>query len=285
MTDSSTSTLTRLDNSDILCVRKVQRGHFRHALFDFDGTISLLREGWQAIMAPVCIDMIRGEHAITSEIEDAVHKMIDETTGIQTIYQMECLVELVRSFGLVPENRILSPEAYKEIYNERLLVPVRARLSKLASGEWQPENALVKGIRPFIEGLRDRGVTLYVFSGTDRHDVQNEARALGVDHYFAEIWGALPSKEAYSKEKVIRELIAAHDLHGHEVLAIGDGPVELQNVKEHGGVALGIASDEQRGQGWDDAKKQRLLKAGADLLVPDFREHERLLAHLFEEEA
>lgn len=283
MPHSSPITPARLEDTDILCVRNVPSGQFRHALFDFDGTISLLREGWQEIMAPVCIEIIRGDQPATADVEEAVRQMIDETTGIQTIYQMERLVELVRSFGLVPEKEIQSPEAYKEIYNERLLVPVRERLQRLSSGAWQPEDAVVKGARHFIEGLLARGLTLYVFSGTDRHDVQNEARALGVDHYFAEIWGALPSRTAYSKEKVIRELIAAHDLHGHEVLAIGDGPVELQNVKEHGGVALGIASDEKRGQGWDEAKKQRLLKAGADILVPDFQEHDRLLAHLFGE--
>ncbi|MDR3173994.1 MAG: hypothetical protein LBU19_07080, partial [Treponema sp.] len=32
--------------------REVPRGRFRFAIFDFDGTISLIREGWQQIMIP-----------------------------------------------------------------------------------------------------------------------------------------------------------------------------------------------------------------------------------------
>ncbi len=61
---------------------------------------------------------------------------------------------------------------------------------------------------------------------------------LGADKYFEEIWGAIPSIEEYSKEKVIREIISAHKLHGPEVMAVGEGPVELRNVKEQGGIAL-----------------------------------------------
>jgi len=271
-----------LTGTGIECLQVPHRGHFKHALFDFDGTISLLREGWQAIMAPVCIDLIRGEAPSSPEIEQAVHEMIDATTGIQTIFQMERLVEMIAAFGLIDAAAIPSPEACKAIYNERLLVPVRARLAKLESGALRPEAAMVKNVCSVLQGLKDRGVTLYVFSGTDQDDVRHEARALGVDHFFDEIWGALPSKEAYSKEKVIRELMAAHDLHGAEVLAVGDGPVELQNVKAHGGVALGVASDEVDG-GWDWAKRKRLIGAGADLLVPDFEEAEALLSYLFAE--
>ena len=110
---------------------------------------------------------------------------------------------------------------------------------------------------------------------------RNEAAQLGVAPYFVEIWGAIPSVEEYSKEKVIRELIAQHDLHGSEVLAVGDGPVELRNVKEHGGIALGICSNETTGQGWDETKRTRLIKAGADILVPDFAEAETLIKYLF----
>jgi len=51
---------------------EAERGRFKHVLFDFDGTISLLREGWQQIMAPVCIEMICGEHPPTEEIRREV---------------------------------------------------------------------------------------------------------------------------------------------------------------------------------------------------------------------
>ena len=260
---------------------KAELGRFKHVLFDFDGTISILREGWQGIMAPVCAEMICGDTEPTDAILQEVEQMIDETTGIQTIFQMERLVEMVRAHGLVPEDQILDAAGYKQIYNDRLMVPVRKRLADLASGKMTVEQATVSGAITFLELMSKKDLSMYVFSGTDRPDVRNEAEKVGVAPFFQEIWGAIPSVEEYSKEKVIRDIIAEHQLHGAEVLAVGDGPVELRNVKEAGGVALGIASDEVEGQGWDMHKRDRLIRAGADILVPDFLEADKLVEFLF----
>ncbi|MCC6143040.1 MAG: HAD hydrolase-like protein [Candidatus Hydrogenedentes bacterium] len=272
-----------LPGTEIEIIKDTPRGHVRHALFDFDGTISLLREGWQEIMGPVCVEMICGQAPVTPEVEQAVYDMIDETTGIQTIFQMERLVELVRSFGLVPEGQIRTPAEYKQVYNDRLMVPVRNRIARLAEGQLTLEQVTVRGVHDFLRRIHDRGVSMYVFSGTDQEDVRNEAKVVQAAAYFEEIWGALPSVEEYSKEKVIKDLIAQHSLHGPEVVAIGDGPVELRNVKEHGGIAIGVASDEARGYGWDEHKRERLIRAGADIVIPDFSEGDRLLQYLFGE--
>jgi phosphoglycolate phosphatase-like HAD superfamily hydrolase len=261
----------------------IERGRLKHLLFDFDGTISILREGWPEIMAPVCVEMVCGETEPTQTIIDEVDKMIDDTTGIQTIYQMECLQEMVIAHGLVPKEKVLSPAEYKQIYLDRLMVPVRARIARLEAGEKTVTDFTVAGSIRFLEILSKRNVHMYVFSGTDQDDVRNEAGKLGAAPFFEEIWGALPSKEEYSKEKVIRDIMARHDLHGPQVLAVGDGPVELRNVKDAGGIALGVCSNEKTGNGWDMHKRTRLLKAGADILVPDFNEAEKLVAYLFAE--
>ncbi len=274
---TNTTTPTALE-----VIRDVPRGHFKHVLFDFDGTISLMREGWQRIMGPVMIEMICGDTQPTPEIEAEVEAFIDDTTGVQTILQMEGLIELVRKHGRVPEDQILDAHGYKEIYNDRLMVPVRERIARLESGELSVEDATVRGSIPFVQGLAERGLTLYLASGTDHDDVVNEATKLGVAQYFnGGIYGALRTYEESNKEKVIQQIIADHDLHGTEVLVCGDGPVELRNAKDNGCVALGVASDEVKGSGWDQAKCGRLKKAGADLLVPDFAEHEALLTYLF----
>jgi phosphoglycolate phosphatase-like HAD superfamily hydrolase len=261
-------------------INNVERGRLKHALFDFDGTISLLREGWQGIMAPVMVEMICGETAPTHEIVDEVRRVINETTGIQTIFQMQRLVEMVRAHGLVPPEKMLDAYGYKDIYNARLMVPVNERIRKLEAGELSIEQATLRGALDFVRKLRDRGVTLYVFSGTDREDVRNEAAKVGAAPFFDEIWGALRSVEDYSKEKVLKEIIATHNLHGSEVMTVGDGPVEIRNGKENGCIAIGVASDEVRGHGWDKEKRERLIKAGADIMIPDFGEGQALLDYL-----
>jgi hypothetical protein len=62
------------------------------------------------------------------------------------------------------------------------------------------------------------------------------------------------------------------------MLVAGDGPVEIRAAREHGAVALGVASDEEKGRGWNPRKAERLEKAGAHMLIPDFREADAVLA-------
>ena len=42
-----------------------------------------------------------------------------------------------------------------------------------------------------------------------------------------------------------------------------------------------VASDEIKGQGWNEEKRERLIKAGADIMIPDFGEGEALVDYLF----
>ncbi len=271
-----------LPGTQIEIINEVERGKIKYGLFDFDGTISILREGWQDIMHPVCVEMICGNTAPTPEIDAEVRTMIDETTGIQTILQMERLVEMIKEKGFVPESNILDAQGYKAIYLERLMVPVRERLAKLASGEMTREQAIVKGAPDFLDIISKKAdLELYVFSGTDREDVRNEAKVLGVAPYFKEIWGALRTFQEYSKEKIIQDLVKEHQLSGPEVMAVGDGPVEIRNVKAAGGIAIGVPSDEKAGFGLDEEKRERLIKAGADIIVPDFSEAQALADYLF----
>lgn len=266
---------------DIEIIRDTERGRFKYALFDFDGTVSLLREGWQQVMGPLMVEMICGDTTPTPAIEKVCADFIDETTGINTILQMEGLEKLVREYGLVPEDKILDAHGYKAIYNDRLMIRVRERIAQLAAGTLPIEQVTVRGSVEFVKALSARGLQMYIFSGTDRDDVRNESALVGVAPYFAEIWGAMRTYAESNKEMIIKQIIANHDLHGSEVLVVGDGPVEIRLAHEHGCVSVGVCSDELRGHGWSEEKRERLTKAGADILVPDFGEHDALMEYLF----
>lgn len=270
-----------IPGTDIRILRETKRGKFKYGLFDFDGTVSLLREGWQQVMGPLCVEMICGDQPHTPEIEKAVEDYIAESTGINTILQMEHLVKMVREHGFVPEEKILDAHGYKAIYNDRLMVRVKERIARLQTGDLPVEEVVVKGSLDFVKALYDRGLEMYIFSGTDLEDVQNESRLVGAAQYFTEIWGALRTYQESNKEKIIKNIIAQHDLHGTEVLVVGDGPVEIRLAHEHGCVSVGVCSDELRGYGWNEEKVERLTKAGADILVSDFSEVDALLEYLF----
>ena len=254
-------------------------GDVRYAVFDFDGTISAIRQGWEDIMAPLMVEMICGDTGPTEAIEAEVREYVDRSTGILTIKQMEWLAEVVRRHGLAcnPKTAL----EYKHIYNERLLVPVRDRLDRLARGECTQRDLAIAGARQLVESLYARGVEMYLTSGTDEVYVVAEARALGVAEFFdGRIYGARDDTQFYTKERIIQRILSEHHLHGQQLLVVGDGPVEIRHAVARGALSLGVASDEVRRFGWNTRKRRRLLNAGVDLLVADFRQHESLLRFL-----
>jgi phosphoglycolate phosphatase-like HAD superfamily hydrolase len=255
----------RVSNPDVL--RRL--GRVRHALFDFDGTLSLLRQGWEAVMIPVMLEAICGDNPPAREIEQEVREYVDRSTGVLTIRQMQWLAEAVRRHGLAPVVRTAG--AYKAVYLERLMVLVNERLRRLARGEAVPGDYMVAGAGAFVAGLARRGVRLYLASGTDQADVAREAEMLGLlDAFDGRVYGALDDNEDHAKERVIQRILDQDHLSGDELLVVGDGPVEIREGALRSALTLGVASDEVAGSGWNLHKAARLEQAGADLLISDY---------------
>ncbi|MBM4024909.1 MAG: carbohydrate kinase [Planctomycetes bacterium] len=266
----------------------LQPSCIRHAVFDSDGTISTLRQGWEEIMAPVMIEAILGDRYATADerlfekVRRRVLEYIDRSTGIQTLVQMEALVGMVREFGLVPPEQILDRFGYKKLYKDALMAMVNERAARLQSGRLDVTDYTVKGAVAFAQALRQRGVTLYLASGTDHADVVAEAKALGfADLFNGGLYGATGDIDSCSKKMVLDRILAENRLSGPELAVFGDGPVELRECRKRGGLAIGVASDEIRRHGLNPDKRTRLIKAGAHLVIPDYSVAPDLLALLF----
>jgi phosphoglycolate phosphatase-like HAD superfamily hydrolase len=256
------------------------RGRFRSVLFDFDGTLSLIREGWPQVMVPMMVDVLRqtGTRETDQELTATVEEFVMRLNGRQTIYQMIHLAEEVAHRG----GRPLDPLQYKHRYHDLLMERIHGRLEALASGAAAFEQWTVPGSHELLEDLCRRGLTLYLASGTDLNFVQKEAALLGVAPYFGErIYGALDDYKNFSKQMVIERILRDHGLHGEELLAFGDGFVEIEEVKRAGGVAVAVASDEVNRRGINEWKRKRLIEAGADVIIPEYRCRDRLLEYLF----
>jgi rfaE bifunctional protein kinase chain/domain len=273
-----------------LCCESLTLGRIRHAVFDHDGTISTLRQGWEKIMAPVMIKSILGDEYETAD-ETLYHKVrnrvldyINDSTGVQTIVQMEALVETVKEFGVVPSDKIQDKFGYKQIYNDALMELVNKRIEKFRQGELDINDYTIKGSVDFLRELKHRGIKLYLASGTDRHDVVAEAEALGYAELFdGGIYGSVGDVARYSKKMVIEQIMSENHLRGPELAVFGDGPVEIRECRKRDGISVGIASDEIRRHGLDVEKRARLIKAGAHILTPDFSGSKSLLKLLFGE--
>lgn len=278
-----------LNDTEIeLVTQNWPRGKFKHALFDHDGTISTLRQGWEPIMEEMFIRSIMGDSYKTADetlynrVAHRAREFISKSTGIQTLTQMYGLVDMVREFGLVPADKILTPLGYKQVYLDALMGMVDQRVAKLGRGELGVSDFTLKGAVDFLVQLRERGVTIYLASGTDDAYVKSEAAALRYGNLFnGGIYGATDVVGHDVKRQVIEKICATHHLSGEELICFGDGPVELREGKRQGGVAVGIASDEVRRYGISHEKRTRLICAGADIVIPDFSQRKHLLEYLF----
>ena len=258
------------------------RARLRSVLFDFDGTLSLIREGWPDVMIPMMVGILK--ETGTSESEETLYRAVEDfvmrLNGRQTIYQMIQLAEEVRGRGGQPRD----PLEYKNQYHDLLWQRVGGRVLGLQQGAITPEDLTVPGSHELLASLRRRGLSLYLASGTDIKYVRNEATALGVAEFFEpHIYGALDQYKSFSKKMIIDRILVENNLGGEELLAFGDGFVEIEEVKGVGGIAVGVASDEVRRSGINQWKRNRLVQAGADIIIPEYRQRDALLQYLFEE--
>ena len=261
--------------------RDIEIDNISHVVFDFDGTISLIRDGWQNVMVPMMVDFLQTETDTTeprAALESLVVEFVDRLTGKQTIYQMMQLGEEIAKRGGTPQE----PLAYKDAYNRRLLPVVEERIAGLAAGTLSAEPLRVPMSLEFLRSLREMGITCYLASGTDVEFVRNEAALLGVADFFnGGIFGALREYQKFSKAMVIQKILTDFGLRGSELLIVGDGYVEIENAKSVGAIAVGVASIEDNVYNMNADKRERLIRAGADIIIPDFRDGARLLEYLF----
>lgn len=261
--------------------RNISASKARVALFDFDGTVSVIRAGWIEIMVPMMVELLApcktGE--TPTELRTVVEEFVGRLTGKQTIYQMIELAENIAKRGGTPED----PLVYKTMYLDRLHARIEHRLENLRTGRAAPDTYMLPGTRQLLEALRDRGLTLYLASGTDHRYMHEEARLLDVIRYFdGGVYGALDDYKSFSKKILIERLIASSEFRGDEFVGFGDGYVEIENVREVGGVTVGVASDEPECLKIDEWKRERLIGVGADYIVPNYASHRELMSTLFQ---
>ncbi len=277
-------------DTDIEIIEPVGKRKIEKVILDHDGTISTLREGWEAVMLPVMIDSICGDkisELSTEEYNDLSERcsqFIDETTGIQTIVQMQGLVDMVKKEGYIEEKDIKTAAEYKAIYLDELMVSVNDRIKRFQRGERGVSEYTMLGAVNLLNKLRDKNLTLFLASGTDEENVVEEASVLGyADKFNGGIFGSKGNEIGDAKKIVIERIIKESGSNGENLMVIGDGPVELREGRKVGALCIGVASDEIRRYGLNENKRERLIKAGAHYLIPDFSQLKQLSEIIFDD--
>jgi phosphoglycolate phosphatase len=252
----------------------------RIAIFDFDGTVSLIRAGWLDIMIAMMIETLSALH--TGESEEELRQIIKTfvwaNTGRDTLYQMISLAEAVAARGGVPPD----PQEYKQRFLVNLFEVSGRRIADLRGGRAAPDQYLVPGTRAMLEDLRARGLSLYLASGTDEVHLKQEADLLDVTRYFdGGVYGALPDPEAFSKRLLVERILKLPGMRPDCLLGFGDGPVEIEELKRARALAVGLATDEPECLVTNAWKRCNLIAAGADYIIPNYLCRQALLPTLF----
>jgi phosphoglycolate phosphatase-like HAD superfamily hydrolase len=253
------------------------RPQISHVIFDFDGTLSWLRHGWPEIMAGIFLKRLPA--GTRQAIHETLLADILSLNGKSSIFQMERCAERVRENG----GPNLDPGEMLKEYATMLHAAVRERIERLKRGEAKRDDFVVFGARDFLETMRARGLIMIILSGTEESQVKYEADLLGLAPFFgAHIYGGTANLVQSSKQAVIDRLMREEKIPGERLLSFGDGPVEIRLTKQAGGLAVGVASDEDvNGSGkLHPQKVPQLREAGADLLIPDYRDPEVLMTRL-----
>ena len=263
---------------------QVRRGPFRAVLFDFDGTLSLIREGWPRVMVGMMVEILR-DLKLAAEPEEELWGIVEHfvmaLNGHPTVVQMTRFAEEVKARGGNPG----APTVYLQGYLDRLMGVVQERWDLLESGKSRPEDWVVPGAHALLDSLQRRGLPLYLASGTDFEAVRHEAKVLGVLPAFGQhVYAPKAGDASFSKVRVIESILDSLGIRGEELLGFGDGVVETQEVKRVGGVMVGVACVEAGQTGLHAGKRDTLAAAGADLIIADYREPEPLLRWLLGED-
>lgn len=253
-------------------------GRVRLALFDFDGTVSLLRSGWDRIMIEFMTEVlprVNGERS--SDLTGIAGELVHSTNGQPTLFQMRALSDLVRERG----GAALPAPSYKQLYLERLRREVEPRKEEIRSGTVNADVWQMRGVGRMLEALEARGIRCYLASGSDQAAVREEIAVLALDRFFNRVYGATSDARASSKAALFQRLQGEHSLKPNELVTFGDGVEEIRLAKEGEGIAVGIARDEKNPDRIDPVQRERLVAMGADVIISDFREHDRLMEYLF----
>jgi phosphoglycolate phosphatase len=257
-------------------VRCPPRTTISHVVFDFDGTLSWVRHGWPELM----FETFRahwprpeetGRPEWTTQMESIVYGM----NGKPSLLQMQ---RFAAEAAPCPD-----PETLRNHFQEALDARIRDRLDAIASARCAKDAYVVHGAIPLLEHLQSLGLTLVILSSSVEYRVREEAEALGLTRFFGNhIYGSAPDPRGFSKLAVFERIMAAEQIAGGNLLAFGDGPVEIECTKQLGGLAVAVCSDEENnGSGIPHPYKLRqLLESGADAAIPDYRDAVSLVNHL-----
>lgn len=252
----------------------------RAAMIDFDGTLSLLREGWDQVMIPMMTAVLQplpGTKETPEQLTKLVTDWVLKLNGQPTIKQMEALVDEVVIRKGVP----CSAGEYKQRYLDLLMDTVEERKKQIVQ-EKKADNWVVPGAYQLLAELHRRHIPMLLASGTDLTALCTEADILKVAGYFDQgIQGPESDASSFTKAQACDQMLDRLKIPGNGLLNVGDGYVETKLTKDRHGIAIGVAFDHDHPGQYNPWRRDQLCHAGADVILPDLQQSKLFLDWLF----
>ena len=202
-------------------------------------------------------------------VEDFVWRL----TGKQTMYQM---IEFADEMCEARRRRRCDPLRIQEdVSGPPACAHPRIAWRSCAAARSRRKSTWCRARARWSKALQQRGLRLYLASGTDQPYMRDEAAPAGCRAVLrrprlrraGRLQEFLEEDSDRASDRRVRVRKAP------EFLGFGDGYVEIENIKEVGGVAVGVATAEPECRVVDDWKRQRLAGVGADFIVPNYLCH------------
>ncbi len=249
------------------------------AAIDFDGTMSLIRIGWQQVMHGVMQAALLPHYPDSARLDSEIYTYIAHSTGQPSIIQMAWVDEQVILYG----GPTRGAQAYLDLFSHAMRDRIDQKIASIHD-DASADALMVPGAREFLQLLAYNNVRIALVSGTEHIHLLRESAALRIDHFFdAGIHGPGPHNPGFTKGDAMAALIDTYQVAPARFLSVGDGPVEIMAGKSLAGYSLAVASHEASG-GLDDDKRRHLIAAGADAVVANLRDIHAFNTLLFSEE-
>jgi phosphoglycolate phosphatase-like HAD superfamily hydrolase len=218
-------------------------------LFDIDLTLMRLNGVGRAAMTAALLEM--------AGIEDGLAGI--DFAGRTDRWILRQALEAAE--GYAPEDF----EAFLTDFDGRYLPLLQSHFSELG-GE------LLPGVIPLLERLAAMpNVRLGLATGNLRNAAWFKLKAFGLDGYFRDGGFADDAEERHDLVATAIERLGGA-VAGHQVMVIGDSLHDITAAKANGAIAVGVATGRNT--------IEELLKACADLVLPDLSDPDPVLALL-----
>jgi len=249
------------------------------AAIDFDGTMSLIRIGWQQVMHGVMQAALLPHYPDSARLDSEIYTYIAHSTGQPSIIQMAWVDEQVILHG----GPARGAQAYLDLFSHAMRDRIDHKIASIHD-DASADALMVPGARAFLQMLAYYNVRIALVSGTEHIHLLRESAALRIDHFFdAGIHGPGPHNPGFTKGDAMAALIDTYQVAPARFLSVGDGPVEIMAGKSLAGYSIAVASHEASG-GLDDDKRRHLIAAGADAVIANFHQLHDITTLLFGQE-